>query len=43
LVLISNNKIVWLVGQRISEDFKLDDSTRNALKLEWKQKEKHKD
>lgn len=33
-VLLSNNEIVWLVGHRISEMFKITDKTLNVLKLE---------
>jgi tRNA(Ile)-lysidine synthase len=33
-VLLSNNEIVWLVGHRISDKFKITDSTQNVLKLE---------
>jgi len=33
-VLLSNNEIVWLIGHRISDKFKITDSTLNVLKLE---------
>lgn len=33
-VLLSNNEIVWLVGHRISEMFKITDKTQHVLKLE---------
>jgi len=38
LVLTSNEEIVWLVGKRISEDYKLNLSDTKALKLEWRPK-----
>ena len=33
-VLLSGNKIVWVVGHRIDEAFKVTDSTENILKIE---------
>ncbi|MFN7013893.1 MAG: tRNA lysidine(34) synthetase TilS, partial [Bacteroidia bacterium] len=33
-VLLSNNEIVWLIGHRISEIFKITEKTQNVLKLE---------
>jgi tRNA(Ile)-lysidine synthase len=33
-VLLSNNEIVWLVGHRISDKFKITDTTQNVLKFE---------
>jgi tRNA(Ile)-lysidine synthase len=35
-VLTSNGKIVWLVGQRISDQFKVTKNTKDVLKLEVK-------
>jgi tRNA(Ile)-lysidine synthase len=34
-VLTSSGKIAWLVGVRTSEEFKIDSSTREALRLEY--------
>lgn len=35
-VLCSNQEIVWLIGLRISEKFKVDKQSKNVLQLEWK-------
>lgn len=35
-VIESNQKIVWVIGYRIDERFKLSDKTTNALRIEWK-------
>ena len=33
-VIESNKKIIWIVGQRIDDRFKLTDTTKNVLRLE---------
>ena len=32
-VLLSGGRIVWVVGRRMSEEFKIDSSTENILKI----------
>lgn len=34
-IITSENKIVWVVGYRISEDFKVTEKTRRVLKIEY--------
>ncbi len=38
LVLVSGNEIVWIVGHRVSDKFKVDKSTFEAYKLNFTQK-----
>lgn len=33
-LIISNDEIIWIVGHRVSNDFKLDKTTNNILKIE---------
>lgn len=33
LVLLNNNKIVWIIGKRLDENFKITSTTKKALKL----------
>jgi len=33
-LILSDNKIIWVVGYRISEEFKVDKGTKNILKIE---------
>ncbi len=35
-LLTSNNKIVWVVGHRIDDDFKLNEKTQQVLQLQLK-------
>jgi tRNA(Ile)-lysidine synthase len=35
LVLLNDNKIVWVLGYRLSENYKITKKTKNILKLEW--------
>ncbi|MEM7162023.1 MAG: tRNA lysidine(34) synthetase TilS [Bacteroidota bacterium] len=37
LVLCSGDRIVWLVGHRLAEDFKVDERTEQTLLIEWKE------
>lgn len=37
LVLTNNGEIVWLIGHRVSEEYKLSENARTAIKLEYKQ------
>lgn len=38
MVIENKNEIVWLVGHRTSENFKIDDNTKTALKFTWVKK-----
>jgi len=33
LVLLNNNKIVWIIGKRLDDRFKVTSSTKKALKV----------
>lgn len=33
-LILSDNKIIWVAGYRISEEFKVDKGTKNILKIE---------
>ena len=35
-VLEMNKKIVWVVGMRIDDRFRIGDGTKQVLKIEWK-------
>ena len=35
-LIISNDEIIWIVGHRVSNDFKVDKTTSNILKIEVK-------
>jgi len=34
-LMCSNSKIAWLLGNRISESFKMDESTKKAIRIKW--------
>lgn len=36
MVLVHKNSIVWVVGHRLGEEFKVTDSTSEIIRLEWK-------
>lgn len=36
VVLVHKNTIVWVLGYRLSEDFRVNENTRTIIKLEWK-------
>lgn len=40
LVLVDSNKIIWLLGERIDNRFKIKPETKKVLELCWKPKEK---
>jgi tRNA(Ile)-lysidine synthase len=38
-VLVSNNKVVWIVGQRIDDRFKVNEGTKEVLKIRLEKKD----
>jgi len=36
LVLLNNKRVVWILGYRLSDNYKITSQTKNILKLEWK-------
>jgi tRNA(Ile)-lysidine synthase len=34
-VLETNKKIIWIVGKRIDDRFKITDATKNVLQVSW--------
>lgn len=35
MVMLSNSEVVWLLGKRISEAYKVEDSTKKVIRIRW--------
>ena len=41
LLLLSGDEVIWVVGRRLSDSFKIDENTVNILKIEWEENHMH--